>query len=434
MPGETSSLMRISGVVGRRILTVVVWCGCIGLLVFLLARIAMQIAVPPPPPKLRLVEDIPLPSAMPDKFRTPQNPLAPGLALAFDHFDFQSLDPQTHLLFIAHTGPSPDREQQINPKFNPDTDAKTDGNVIVFDTVEKRVVGLVNIPQVAGIVVAPDLHKVYAADANDNIVYVINEATLQASPIKLQNNDGPDGVEYDQRDHLIFVSDPGSPSNPDQSQIIERKNQNETIINALTDKVVARIELGIDGKWGDDVGHVRFDPGLDRAYVPVQQLPYPDDPNPNLLPPPGTSYLVEFDPLTHRVVTRLKLPYDCLTPHGLAVDPVQHIGFVACVDEDPPSLYRIDLRTMRVMNERPWVIPVNPDLIVLDYSLHLVYVGCGAGIAIFQENGRGFKWLGDYIFGANTHTIAVNQATHEVYVPLVRVGGRPVLRILRYIA
>src|SRR5579884_2896602 len=189
MPGETSPFMRISGIVGRRISGVVVWCVSIGLLVFLLARVAMQIAMPPPPPRLRLVEDIPLPSAMPDKFRTPQRPLAPGLALAFDHFDFQVLDTQTHLLFIAHTGPSPDVEQQVNPKFNPDTDAKTDGNVVVFDTQQQKVVDLLPIPQVAGVTLAADLHKVYAADANDNIVYSIDERTMQITPIELAAND-----------------------------------------------------------------------------------------------------------------------------------------------------------------------------------------------------------------------------------------------------
>ena len=48
---------------------------------------------------------------------------------------------------------------------------------------------------------------------------------------------------------------PGTPPTPD-SNVVERKNQNETIIDAVTDKVVARIALGVDGQWGDDVGHV----------------------------------------------------------------------------------------------------------------------------------------------------------------------------------
>lgn len=149
-------------------------------------------------------------------------PLAPGLLLAFDHFDFQALYPQTHLLFIAHTGPDPDREQQVNPKFNPDTESKTAGNIVVFDTMHNKVVNLLPIPQVAGVTVAPDLHKVYAADANDNIIYALNESTMKATPIHLRENDSPDGMEYDQLDHLVLVSDPGTPANPVKPRLLTR--------------------------------------------------------------------------------------------------------------------------------------------------------------------------------------------------------------------
>ena len=416
----------------RRIFTWLVWVVCLSTLMALTERVAMQFATPPLPHRLVFEEDVPLPGALPDIYRTTQNPLAPGVAVLFDHFDFQALDEQKHLLFIAHTGPSPDREQQVNPHFDSASDARTDGNVIVFDTVRKKVVGLLDIPQVAGIVIAPDLQKVYAADSNDNIIYSINELTLHATPISLQPNDGPDALEYDKTDHLIFVSNPGAPANPDESQVIDRKNQNETLINALTDKVVARIPLGSDGNWGDDVGHVRFDHGLHRVFVVVQQVPDPDDPNPDVLPPPGTARLVEIDPATYSVVTRMPLPYDCFTPHGLAIDTHEHIAFIACVDESPPSLVRVDLRSMQVMPEAPWPVEVKPDIIALDRPLHLVYVACGAGLSLFREDARTLVWLGNYVFGTNTHTIAVNEGTHEIYLPITRVGNRPVLRIMRY--
>ncbi len=429
-----ASLMPSHVSAGNRksfILLVVIGVCLVSLLLALLARMVTAFTHPVQTTRLVMEQDIPLPGAFPDAYRTAQNPYAPGVAVLFDHFDFMALDPQTHLLFIAHSGPAPDRERQVNPKFNPATDAKYDGNIVVFDTVQKKVVGLLPIPQVAGVVVAPDLQKVFAADANDNTIYAIQEKTLQFTAIPLQDNDGPDGIAYDQIDHLILVSDPGSPPNPD-SNIVERKNQNETIIDGLTDKVVGRVPLGVDGQWGDDVGHVRYDPGLRRAFVAVQQLPYPDDPNPNLLPPPGTARLVEFDPVTGKVVARMKLPALCLTPHGMAIDTNLHIAFIACVDEDPASLIRIDLQTMQPISESPWPVALNPDIVSIDGPLHVVFVACGAGISIFQENGRAFKWLGTYTFGVNTHTIAVNEQTQEIYLPLAKEGNRPVLRILRY--
>ncbi len=403
----------------------------VSVLVSIIIGMIAQFTHPVLTSRLSVEQDIPLPGSLPDAFRTAQNPLAPGVTTLFDHFDFMAQDPQTHLLFIAHTGPSPDREQQINPKFNPDTDAKNDGNIVVFNTQEKKVVGLLDIPQVAGIVFAPDLQKFYAADSNDSIIYAIQEKTLHYTPIELQANDGPDGLAYDQNNHLILVSNPGNPPNPD-SNIIERKNQNETIINALTDKVVGRIPLGIDGQWGDDVGHVKYDPVLHRAFVSVQQLPNPDDPNPNLLPPPGTARLVEFNPASGKVITRMKLPYDCLTPHGMAIDTDLHIAYIACVDEDPPSLIRVNLQTMQTISEPPWPVALNPDIVTLDQPLHLVFVACAAGISIFQANGQALKWMGTYTFGVNTHSIAINEQTQEIYLPLAKEGNRPVLRILRY--
>lgn len=403
-----------------------------GLLIYLLAQFTVQLLHPPAPAALQLVEDVALPSAFPDPNRTSKQPFAPGTALTFDHFDFQVLDPQLHLLFIAHTGPSPDREQQVNPKFNPDTDSKTDGNIVVFDTVQKKVVGLVNVPQVAGMALAADLGKVYAADSNDSIIYAIDEHTLSTTAIPLQANDGPDGMAYDEVDHLLFVSDPGAPANPDKTQAVDRKNQNETIIDVRKNRVVARLELGVDGKWGDDVGHVRVDPILHRAYVPVQQLPWPDDPNPNAMPPAGASWLVSIDTTTKKIVTRLKLPDRCITPHGMTIDSSLHTAYVACTDDDPASLIRVDLLKMQTIAEKPWPVEVTPDIVALDHTQHLIYVACAAGITVFKQNGNQLQWVNNYTFGVNTHTIAINEATHEVYVPIPRLGNRPVLMILRY--
>lgn len=160
MVGKAGSFSQPASLKRAKILTWFIGTACLGIILALVARLVMQFFMPPPPPRLQLVKDIPLPGALPDIYRTSTRPLAPGVATLFDHFDFQALDSNTHLLFIAHTGPSPDREQQVNPNFDPSTDVETDGNIIVFDTQQQKVVGLLNIPQVAGLVVAPDLKKV----------------------------------------------------------------------------------------------------------------------------------------------------------------------------------------------------------------------------------------------------------------------------------
>jgi hypothetical protein len=103
-----------------RILTWLFGLVSFGLLLFLILRVVIQVATPPPPHRLVFVKDVPLPGVLPNNLMpvpgTPSptlGPLSPGVALRFDHFDFQTLDPNTKLLFIAHSGPVPDKEALV---------------------------------------------------------------------------------------------------------------------------------------------------------------------------------------------------------------------------------------------------------------------------------------------------------------------------------
>ncbi len=73
-------------------------------------------------------------------------------------FDYQSLDPETGLLFIAHLG---GRE------------------VVVFDTKEQRVTATIpNVSHVQGVLAIPSLKLVYASATGSNEAMVIDENTL----------------------------------------------------------------------------------------------------------------------------------------------------------------------------------------------------------------------------------------------------------------
>lgn len=399
----------------------------------LIASLIVQIVVvPPAPPHLTIEADIPMPGAFSDHWDEVGGPLVPGLTVPFDRFEFQAIDPRTRLLFIAHTGPSPERESQVNSAFDLDTGMKTDGNVVVFDTVHKKIVDLLPIPQVTGLVVASDLHKVFAADSHDSRVFVIDEETFTYTSFALQHFDHPNALEYDARDHLLLVSNPGMPAHPSTSLVIARKNQNITIVDALTNRIRGRIALGIDGKWGDAIGYLRYDPALRLAFVVEQQLPDPYHQDLDAYFSPHSAWMVVFNPVTRQVLQRIGLPAACVTPHSLAIDEAEEIAILACVNSDPPSLVRVDLRTMKVFQEPLWPVEVKPDMLVIDEGSRLLYVGCGVGISIFRLEGRKLVWLESPILGMNTHTIAVNSQTHEIYIPLAKEGDRPVLRIMRY--
>ncbi|MGZ3624836.1 MAG: YncE family protein [Ktedonobacteraceae bacterium] len=399
-----------------------------GLLLFLLVSEFMRFSTPAQLHRLQIVQDVPLPDALPDAHRTSQNLFAAGQAQRFDHFDFQSLDPTTHLLFIVHTGPNPDKEAAI--LHNPNFDAGTDGNVVVFNTALNKVVGLINVPQGAGILVAPDIGKVFIGDANDSIVYIANEQSPfnVVAKVQLDPLDGPDAIEYDPVDHRVFVADPGIAGNPDDANTA-LKNQNVAVIDAITNKLITKIPFGIHPPFGDDVGHIQFDPVTHRIFVVTLPL---IDQNSNATQTPP-SFLAVVDPVALKVVSHIRLPDACLAPHGLVIDAQQREAFVACVDSN--NLARVDLQSMQAVPGPLLSVAFNPDIVRLDHPLHLLFVGCAGGISIFDESGRGLKKLGDYFLGGGSHhTVALDETTQLMYLPQPSVGDRPILRVIKYVA
>lgn len=421
----TSEPARRSG--ASRIAWVLLCAVSFGVLAFLILTLVIRFTTPIPLHRLQIVQDIPLPDALPDPHRTPQNPFAAGQAERFDHFDFQSLDPTTHLLFIVHTGPNPDKEAAI--LHNPNFDASTDGNVIVFNTQLNKVVGLIDVPQAAGVIVAPDLGKVFIGDAADSIVYVANEQSPFSIIAKVQLDplDGPDAIEYDPVDHRIFVADPGIPGNPDSANTA-LKNQNVAVIDTVTNKLITKIPFGLHPPYGDDVGHIQFDPVTHRIYVITLPLVNQDDPKLLQTPP---SFLAVVDPVSLQVVSRIRLPDACIAPHGVVVDVQQREAFIACVGSN--NLTRVDLQTMQPFPGPLLPLAYNADIVRLDHSLHLLIIGCAGGISIFDESNRGLKPLGNYFLGGGSHhTLAIDEATQLIYLPQPSVGDRPVLRVIRY--
>ena len=397
------------------------------LLIFLLASEILRFSSPVQPQKLKIVQDLPLPDALPDPRRTSTNPFAAGQAERFDHFDFQSYDPTTHLLFIVHSGPNPDKEATINPKF----DTSTDGNVVVFDTQSNKVVGLVPAPQGSGILVAQNVGKVFVSDAGDSIVYIFSERSPFGiiAKVQLDVNDGPDAIEYDPIDHLAFVADPGIPPNPDDANLA-LKNQNVAVIDATTNKLVKKIPFGLHPPFGDDVGHIQFDPVSHRVFVTTVPL---IDQNSNA-PQTPPSFLAVIDPTTLKIVSDIRLSDDCLAPHGIVIDAQQREAFVACVDSN--TITRVDLQTMRSFSEPLLSTAYNPDIMRIDHSAHMLVVGCLGGISLFDESGRHLKPLGQkpYFFGGGSHhTIAIDEAKQVLYLPQSSVGDRPILRIIQYV-
>lgn len=426
-----------------------------GLVLLILSQFLFQVFHPQLTSPFFFVKDVPLPSSLPTKFIAnardlpkQETPLTPGVSIPFDVFDFQALDPVTKLLFFAHGGPGTDVYAQFNPLFDPDKDRQVDGYVGIIDTTRNVLVGRINVPQVAGIVVAPDLGLVFLADANDGIVYSVNEHTLKATAIHLATNDSPDAMEYDQDDHLVLVSDPGMPPASNPNGNVPLDNQAVLVIDVLHNNTVSRINLGHMPKlptedanllkFGYDVGHNHYDPVLHRVFVTSQQLTDQSVLNP-ATPPGGTGELVEINPVTQTIVARLQLPKTCGTPHGMNIDEQEQIAFIACTDVDPgqspqliENLARVNLRTLTNIPGPLMPLAPGPDIVIVDNPLHLLLVGCAGGVSVFDESNNSLRRLGNYIIGKGTHTIYVDQTTQDVYSPQIDVGGRPMMVIFHF--
>src|SRR5258708_12461821 len=378
----TSAPPKRSG--ANRIGWLVMWVISIGLVAFLIIVLAIRFTTPIPLYRLRVLQDIPLPSALTDP--KSKDPLALGLAVRFDHFDFQALDPQTHLLFITHSGPNPDKADSVNNHVDP----ANDGNVVVFDTVQHKVVKLLAIPQTSGIVVAPDIHWVYVSDAQDGIVYGIDESTFRTVSITLDPLDRPDAIAYASVDHMILVSDPGLPQS-DSNANIALKNQNVAVIDVLHNTLITKIPLGVDQPFGDDVAHVQYDSTSHAIFVVTRPLQDQNgQANPLVTPP---SFVDVIDPNLLRVILKIKLPDTCVNPHGMTLDSDQETAFVVCINSQ--KLVRLNLRTMQPFPDATLQqLPAGCDIAQLDHPLHVLFVGCTVGIAMFNEAGGQLTSLG----------------------------------------
>jgi DNA-binding beta-propeller fold protein YncE len=290
----------------------------------------------------------------------------PGRA---SRFDYESYDPERHLLFIAHLG---------------------DSEVVVFDTSSASVVARVpGIAAVHGVLVVPELSRVYASATGTNEIVAIDERTLR-EVARMPGGVYPDGMAYAPDVHKLYVSD--------------ETGETETVIDVLAIKRVATIPLG------GEVGNTQYDPVSRHIFVNLQTR----------------RQLVEIDPTTDAIVARIDLP-GARGNHGLLIVPERRLAFIACEDND--RLLVLDMRTMKLAAS--FDVGGDPDVLAFDPGLRTVYVAGEAGIvSMFSVAGAHVSKIGDGRVGPNAHVVNVDATMHRSYFPLKSVDGRPVLRVM----
>lgn len=288
---------------------------------------------------------------------------------ASSRFDYESLDPKSARLFIAHLAASA---------------------IVVFDIKANRVVGtIVDIDHVHGVLAVPELGHVYATATGSNEVAVIDARTLKVVT-RIPAGTYPDGMAYDPDDHKLYVSD--------------EHGDSDTVIDTIASKRVATIPLG------GDVGNTQYDARTHRILVNVQT----------------TSELVAIDPKTDTIVGRYPVPA-CKSNHGLQLDDDHRRAYIAC--EDNATLVSFDLATMKA---GPSIsIGDDPDVLAYDRKRAILYVAAESGtITMLAANAVGLTKIGEGYLDRNAHIVAVDQRTHRLYFPVLGDAG-PKMLVMR---
>jgi YVTN family beta-propeller protein len=292
-----------------------------------------------------------------------------GLPGPTNRFDYQSYDARKHLLFIAHLGA---------------------GTMVVFDTKEQRVVAEIpNIKSVHGVLVVPELGRVYASATGTNEIVVIDEQSLK-EVTRIPGGVYPDGIAYAPDAHKLYVSD--------------ETGRTETVIDVQSNKSVATIALG------GEVGNTQYDATSKHIFVNVQTL----------------DQLFEIDPGTDAIAARHPLP-GAKENHGLLIDASQRVAYVAC--QGNAKLLVVDLDSKRVISSDS--IGDGPDVLAFDPTLRLIYVASESGVvSVFQQDGKKLTKTGEWLLAKRAHSVAVDPDTHRVFFPIENLDGRAVLRIM----
>ena len=284
-------------------------------------------------------------------------------------FDYESLDADRHLLFIAHLGAS---------------------EVLAFNAEKRRVVARIkNVDHVHGVVVVPELRRVYASATGADEVVAIDEDSLTITS-RMPGGRYPDGMAYAPEVRKLYVSD--------------ETGKTETVIDTTSNRRVATIELG------GEVGNTQYDGGTKHIFVNVQTR----------------HDLVEIDPATDRIVARIPLP-GAEGNHGLLIDSKQRRAFIAC--EENNKLLVLDLESRKVQDS--FSVGAGPDVLAQDTGLGRVYVASESGVvSVFESRGDKVSRSFEGFLGPNAHVVAIDPIQHLGYFPLRETESGPTLRIV----
>ena len=286
-------------------------------------------------------------------------------------FDYQSIDPLAHRLYLAHQG---------------------DGVIRVIDLRTRRIVrSIAGLPDVHGVLAVPSIQRVFAtATATHELVTI--DARSGRILRRTQAGVVPDGIAYAPSARRTFVSD-------------ERPAGAIVAVDGASGAAIASIALG------GSAGNVQYDARADRILVGVETR----------------DEIAVIDPGSLAITRRVHVP-GCAANHSLHVSPRLGVTLVGCSRNG--RVVELETRSLRSLGSVGGVGHV--DVVDIDDGLRRAYVTSEDGIVttIALAPHSHPRAIGRASI-PRAHSVAVDQRTHLVYLPIGRSHGRSALRVLR---
>ena len=275
-------------------------------------------------------------------------------------FDYMQIDSAKHRLYASHPG-------------------KT--TLVVLDLQTNSVQQLPTDTKINGIAVDAADNKLFTAGGGGKLVVFDNTTLAKTAEITLS---GPgDDIELDTKTDRLYVC------HDDATE--------DWVFNAKDNSLIAAVPIAGAPEY------VMYDPGTDRLYQNIK--------------PANTLQVI--NPATNTV--EAAWPTAPMTsPHGMAIDFKTHHLLSAGHGE----VVMLDENTGKVLSSVA-IPPGYVDQIAFDQSAQRLYCACGdAGmIAVVQESGQAITLAGNVASHPKSHTLAVDPATHAVWISYSDVTG-----------
>jgi hypothetical protein len=261
-------------------------------------------------------------------------------------------------------------------------------HVVVVDLDADKVVGdIPETPGVHGIAIASELNRGFISNGRANNVTIFDLKTLKTSATAAAG-ENPDSIRYDSVSGRVFA--------------FNGRSKNATAIDAKSGNVVATIAL--PGKPEFSIAD-----GKGKVYVNIED----------------TSQIAEIDAAKAIVVKKYSLS-PCEEPTGLAFDAKSRRLFSACSNR---LMAVSDPDAGKVVAMPP--IGAGSDGAAFDPGTGYAFTSNGDGtLTIVQQTGGTWEVLENIATERGARTIAVDEKTHNIYLPTAMTGpsqggGRP---------